>query len=212
MLLAMNLTKRWLSQQLGVNHVTISDILEGSTKRPRDPKVWEKMLFVLGREQAERTATLERAGTVAAIGRSLRRLPVLATITAGDPWAQWADVDYEEIPDWGYDFQRWGRKVEGDSMANLLLPGDIAVFENRAAKPNDVIHAYCDGEDTVKCLRGHGEAAQLVPFNPDFPAFSARGWKVKGVCVARIRYTEFGVRSFVDFRSGLTWGMRDLKV
>jgi hypothetical protein len=118
------------------------------------------------------------------------------------------DLDYEEVLDWGNDFQRWGRIINGYSMAKMLLPGDIAVFEDRRFETGDVVHAYKDGEDCVKAIRGNGEAVALYSFNEDYEPFSAIGWKAKSVLVQRIRRGSYGVKSLVDFPHGLKWAMR----
>lgn len=142
----------------------------------------------------------------------MRPIPVLSTITAGEPWAQSADVDTEEIPDWGAEFERWGRVVEGDSMTPVLKQGDIAIFENRQFNAGNVVHAYDSGEDTVKCFRVVNGAAELWPFNGDgHTKYSAEKWNVKGVCVGRIRYDAFKNPSYKEFiRGGLTWAMREI--
>lgn len=140
--------------------------------------------------------------------RVLRPLPVLATITAGEPWMQNADGVYEEIPDWGAEFERWGRVIEGESMMPVLRPGDIAIFENRRAEPNHVVHAFDHGVDTVKCWRGTQQAPTLAPFNEEYEPLDAREWNIKGVCVGIIRKGPFGSRAHVEIHGGLSWGMR----
>jgi len=201
----LGLSYRWLAEMVGTSHPTVTAALSGSTKKPRDPKLFDKIQAVLEQYAKENRGVKD---PVMLYGRTLREIPVLSTITAGEPWAQFADAEIEGIPDWGPEFNRWGRVVEGESMMPVLAAGDVAVFEDRRFKVNDVVHAYCDGVDTVKCIRGHDDEVALWPFNPDFKPIPAAHWKAKGVCVGRIRYGRFRVRQVVEFRDGLTWAMR----
>lgn len=153
--------------------------------------------------------TFRLPGTLSIARRAMRALPVLATITAGEPWMQNAEVEYEEVPDWGAEFERWGRIIEGDSMQPVFRSGDIAIFENRRHEINQVVHAYDDGRDTVKCIRGFGADVMLTPFNDEYESIPCKDWNVKGVCVGRIRRGQFNIKSQTDFPGGLSWAMRN---
>jgi SOS-response transcriptional repressor LexA len=201
LLLKYGLSNRWLAKKLGVNHTSVNGWLSEDGSRPRDSRVYDQMIDVLASQgPSERNLELRRAG--------VRFIPIYAGIPAGHPTANDMDVDYEEVLDWGNDFERWGRIINGYSMAKMLLPGDIAVFENRRFENGDVVHAYKDGEDCVKAIRGNGDAVQLFSFNEDYEPFSAVEWKAKGVLVQRIRRAAYGVKSVVDFPHGLKWAMR----
>jgi len=121
-----------------------------------------------------------------------------------------ADIEFEDIPEWGSDFDRWGRVIEGDSMLPVFRPGDIAVFENRRVDSDYVVHAFRDGDDCIKVFRIQKDVGILTSFNPDGPEFPADGWSAKGVCVGRIRYKKYRIREFVEFPMGLSWAMRDI--
>ncbi len=201
LLMKYGLSNRWLAKKLAVNHTSVNNWLSEEGSRPRDARVYDQMIdILLAQGPAVRNVELRRAG--------VRVIPVFAGIPAGVPTAHSMDVDYEEVLDWGSDFERWGRIINGYSMAKLLLPGDIAVFEDRRFETGDVVHAYRDGEDCVKAIRGNGDAVQLFSFNEDYEPFSAVGWKAKGVLVQRIRRGPYGVKSVVDFPHGLKWAMR----
>ncbi|MDR3691199.1 MAG: hypothetical protein P4L46_17595 [Fimbriimonas sp.] len=201
LLLKFGLSNRWLAKRLGVNHTSINNWLSPEGSRPRDARVYDQMIDVLTTHgPAERNVEMRRTG--------VRMIPVYAGIPAGQPTSNNMDLDYEEVLDWGNDFERWGRIINGYSMAKILLPGDIAVFENRRSDIGDVVHAYKDGEDCVKAIRGNSEASMLYSFNEDYEPFSAQGWKTKGVLVQRIRRGAYGVKSVVDFPHGLKWAMR----
>lgn len=195
------LSNRWLAKKLGVNHTSVNSWLSPDGSRPRDSRIYEQMIDVLSSQgPIERNVEMRRTG--------VRVIPVYAGIPAGNPTSHNMDVDYEEVLDWGNDFERWGRIINGYSMAKILLPNDIAVFENRRFETGDVVHAYKDGEDCVKAIRGNGDAANLYSFNEDYEPFSAQGWKAKGVLVQRIRRGSYGVKSVIDFPHGLKWAMR----
>lgn len=95
-------------------------------------------------------------------------------------------------------------------MEPTLRSGDIVVFEDRQATPGHVVHAFSDGEDTVKCFRLVKGEAQLWPFNTEeHEPFSAFGWKWKGVAVARIRYGRAKRRSYTEYPGGMVWNDRN---
>lgn len=194
---------RWLAEQVGSSDTTVGHILSGQTRNPRDTTIVDRMITAL-----EGVPTAAQSIRVAK--RMLRPIPVASTIMAGPPSMNMADVEYEEVPEWGAEFDRWGRTIEGESMLPLFKPGDIAVFENRRVENGYVVHAFRDGEDCIKVFKLIDGLPRLQSFNPDGPDFPADGWISKGVCVARIRYKKYRVREYVEFPSGLSWAMRDI--
>ena len=192
LLLKYGLSNRWLAKKLGVNHTSVNSWLDIDGSRPRDPRMYEQMIDILSSHgPTERNLEMRRAG--------VRMVPIYAGIPAGNPTSHNMDIDYEEVLDWGSDFERWGRIINGYSMAEILLPNDIAVFEDRRFETGDVVHAYKDGDDCVKAIRGSGDAVMLYSFNEDYEPFSAIGWKAKGVLVQRIRRGPYGIKSVIDF-------------
>ena len=201
----LHLSLRWLAERVGSNHVTVGSVLSGKTQKPQDPKIWEKMEAAIDEYRSSKMP-------IKIEPRTLVKIPVMNGIRAGHPWDTSAtDVDWEWYPNQGPDFQAWGRYVDGESMSPILIPGDAAIFENRQWEIGDVVHACKDGKDVVKAIRRHGEELMLESFNgEDQQPFSAAGWKVEGVCVARIRYYQRKVRQLTEFPNGLKWSMRDL--
>ncbi len=138
-----------------------------------------------------------------------RFIPVKGTIAAGSPGTTDADVDWIEIKDWGGDLERWGRVIDGFSMAGEdqspddLQPGDIAVFEDRRPEFGHIVHAFDDGSDTVKALRKVDGEAELWPINPNYEPIQAVGWHIKGVVVMRIRKREHGIVETVEYPHGM---------
>lgn len=105
--------------------------------------------------------------------------------------------------EWGGDFERWGRVVEGFSMEPYLRAGDFAIFENRQWEPGHAVHAYDDGEDTVKVAKRVKGVLRLYPTNPDYEPIDAESWHVKGVCIAVYREESDGETILREFRNGL---------
>lgn len=136
-------------------------------------------------------------------------IPIYGAITAGAPASNQGDVvEWFEMREWGGDFERWGRVVEGFSMESedtdeSLEAGDFAIFENRRWEPGNVVHAYNDGEDTVKVAKVVGGVLRLYPTNPDYEPIDAKSWHVKGVCIARFRQRKNGVKSLIEYEHGL---------
>lgn len=199
-----NKSVRWLAKQVNSTDTTVAHILNGETLNPRDPTIIERMLQALDQ--------VPNIATVGIGAKYLRSIPVYTSIMAGEPGYFDADVEYELIPEWGGDFERWGRVVRGESMMPVLEPGDIAVFENRRHENGSVVHAFKDGEDVVKAYRLIDGKPVLDSFNGDGPSFSAEGWKVKGVCVMRIRTGSYKIRTETTFPGGLSWAMREIKI
>lgn len=196
-------SNRWLAEQVGSTDTTVGHILDGTTKNPRDRSIVERMLIALEGVPYE-------SDTVKLFPRVMRSIPIASRVMAGPPSMNIPDIEFEDIPDWGAFFDRWGRIIEGESMLPTLRPGDIAIFENRRIENGSVVHAFRDGEDCVKAFRQIGDNPTLDSFNPDGPSFPADGWDAKGVCVARIRYREFKIREYTEFPTGLSWAMRTM--
>lgn len=206
LLVQTNRSYRWLANQVGATHPSIGAWLSQSGNPPKDPEVYDRMIEVL------QTKGMEEGKIIKAKRACLKMLPVYGSVFAGVPGSSDGEVEWEEVPDWGMQHYRWGRKVEGESMVEVLLPGDVAVFEDRRICSGDVVHAFRDDEDCIKCLRGDGAHQMLYSFNEEFRPFEVVGWTCKGVCVGRIRYGEFKSRSYTEFSSGLTWRMRQLSI
>lgn len=191
---------RWLAGRIGESPQKVHNWITGINS-PRDPEVWNQMLDVVRTAVSEGAArskgiALHRAGT--------RVIPVYAGMRAGEPGSYDGDVDWIEVKDWGNNFDRWGRLIEGYSMDPLILPGDVVIFETVGHVLNGhVVHAFSDdGEDTCKVFDGQ----YLRPVNPDFEPIrtnAGQKWTVKGVAVMIIRKIEHGGTVTYDYPSGL---------
>jgi phage repressor protein C with HTH and peptisase S24 domain len=143
------------------------------------------------------------------VSQGRRLIPVYHAIRAGEPFYFETDLEYEEWGDWGPEFDVWGRPISGSSMEPVLREGDIAVFMNRAFEPGDVVQAVGPDGDVVKALRGSPGKEMLYSFNEEFEPFPLGNLEIKGVCVGRIRYGAYRTRHATEFRTKLTWAMRN---
>lgn len=208
-----------LSRLTGVSQDVVSNILRGVTALSYDRL--HQFAEALATSPEAIRPSLDRA-SIANLGLAIpvaragyRMIPIYGAITAGQPAYTTADViEWEEMPEWGGDFERWGRVIVGESMHDEFEEGDIAIFENRRHEPGHGVHAFCNGEDTFKIYRVIDGAPQLWPINSEYepiPILQAEGqlnWKVKGVCIRRIRRQPRGVRDIREYPHGLMWRFR----
>jgi len=103
----------------------------------------------------------------------LRKIPILSTITAGDPNLAYEDiegyVDLEELLSESPDI--FALRVKGDSMVEVgIREGDIALIRKQStAYKNDIIAALLeDNEATLKRLRYRKNTAFLEAANKDY--------------------------------------------
>lgn len=136
-------------------------------------------------------------------------VPVYGAITAGMP-----AVSHSEVIEWvrifdrggGGEFRYWGRPIIGSSMEPDLDEKlkMIAVFDNRRPEPGHIVHAFDDGEDTVKQYRRtHDGIPLLVPTNPEFDIMDGRKWNIKGVCCALVYRDLDGGEVLKEYPNGM---------
>ena len=98
-------------------------------------------------------------------------------------------------------------------MSKALLPHDIAVLKKvDRVDTGDVVHMFSSGEEAIKCQRSIGGESWAFSFNEEFEAFPCDEWKVKGLCVGRIRTGPFKIVQFTEFPGGLKWSMRQIDI
>ena len=210
---------------LGVSEDVVTNLVTGRTqlKGERRKKVARILNvsedFFVARASVPMVAKEERKAYASNLGRTIpvartgyRIIPIFGSVPAGNPATNFSDaIDYIEAPEWGSEFERWGRTVTGDSMSDpnepgeAFEPGDIAIFENRRASENQGVHATRDGEDAFKILRRIKGRLEFWPINPAYPTFSAEDWNIMGVCVQRVRYGKGGIEDVRYYRHGLVW-------
>jgi repressor LexA len=118
-------------------------------------------------------------------------VPVLGDIPAG-PLSEALAHAEAYLPLAGLPRARFALRVHGDSMADLIQPGDVVVFEKRQPYRSGEICAVRVGENdvTLKYLDnlGGGDYA-LRPHNPDYPVarLGAGELSVEGVYLGLLR-------------------------
>lgn len=132
-----------------------------------------------------------------------RHVPVYGALAAGAMSYTHSDViEWELMPEWGGDFERWGRIVSGTSMEPEFEEGDIVVFENRRHEDGHAVHAFAEGEDTFKIYTRTRDGERLEPLNPDYDTLEAKKYTVKGIAIRRIRKGPRGVRDIREYPYG----------
>jgi hypothetical protein len=196
-----SLSYRWLARAMNRDNVSVTNWLELKS-RPRNGAVFNQMLDIL--QTYEQNA--KSGSTKINISRlGLRQIPVYPGLSAGTMNSTFSDVATLEIKDWGTDRERWARVVDGYSMLPLLEPGDIVVFENRPWAPGHIVHAYDDGNDTVKVAVKSGSTFKLRPINPEYDDIPGANMNIRGVAVMRIRKEPHDVTDTKEFPHGMRY-------
>jgi transcriptional regulator with XRE-family HTH domain len=208
-------SRQRFADDLGVSKNVVSDIVRGRT-RLRGPRR-EKAARLLGVD-VKSLLPLQQGLTSPAIPdlhsnikgeipvapAGWRHVPVYGALAAGAMSYTYSDVlEWEIMPEWGGDFERWGRIVSGDSMNDEFEDGDIVIFENRRFESGHAVHAFAEGEDTFKIyVKDTNGEERLKPLNPDFPALEAKKYTVKGIVIRRIRKGPKGIRDIREYPNG----------
>jgi len=177
------LSYRWLASRLDVSHVSIANWLKGEFK-PRSSDFWRNALDAIAEYQR---ANLTDASDVTIKRTGVRRVIVYPGLSAGSLTSSMSDTYTIEVKETGAGREQWGRVIDGYSMSPVLEPGDIVIFEARPWEPWHIVHAFDNGEDTVKVARGTGSKVELLPINPDYEAIPGKNINIKGVAIMRIR-------------------------
>lgn len=216
-------TRGDFARHLGVSSDVVSQLCRGITRLTGERRT--KAARLLGVEESslkgQRADTKPKEETrdneVANLGANkpakrvgFKIVPIYGSVPAGNPACSYSDaIDVIEMPEWGGDFNRWGRVIIGNSMEPEFLDGDVAIFEDRSANTGPDfghgVHArnVAENEDTFKVLRKHKDgSSELWPLNPDYDAFSAEGWEILGVCIRRIRVGERGIEDERKYPAG----------
>jgi SOS-response transcriptional repressor LexA len=136
--------------------------------------------------------------TVSEVGSPLGPLPVPVTLIPKGPqvpcssWSDPLDTDYNEFAEVDSYMAGKGRfscEVVGDSMFDLIWPGDMCVFQSsQSPKLGSIVIARTPrNEATVAQLKHDGTSYVLHKLNPKYPPVTAEQWEVIGYLVGVIR-------------------------
>jgi len=134
----------------------------------------------------------------------VRHVPVYGSLAAGAMEYSYNDVvDYEELPEWGGNFKRWGKVVLGDSMLPEFEDGDIVIFEDRRHENGHAVHAFREGDDAFKIYRKTASEERLIPTNPECEDLPAKEYEVRGIAIIKVRYgPNRTYRQVTEYRGG----------
>lgn len=126
-------------------------------------------------------------------GRGAMRIPLLGTVTAGQPITAIQDItDYISFtPPKSYSDDVFALKVRGDSMINVgILNGDIVVVEKTTyAENGDIVVALVDDEEaTVKRFFKENGHYRLQPENDTMEPIISDNVSIIGKVIAVMRY------------------------
>lgn len=151
-----------LRQERGCAHSTLREHLQAL----------ERKGFIAINEQGRGRTPLLRLTNLGLVAAGMRGLPVVGAIPAGrlneamqDPIAF---LNVPAKPGW------FALRVSGDSMAEVILDGDLVVLQPEAQpRPNEICAVRVGNDQaTLKYLRWREDEAQLVPHNPAYPTVS----------------------------------------
>lgn len=126
-------------------------------------------------------------------GKCASRVPLIGTITAGQPITAVQDItDYINIQtNKNHSGDLFALKVRGESMINAgILNGDIVIIEQKSSAENgDIIAALVDGEEaTVKRFYKEDGHYRLQPENDFMDPIIVDKCEILGKVVAVVRY------------------------
>lgn len=126
-------------------------------------------------------------------GKGAMRLPVMGTITAGQPIAAYEEIlDYVYFnPKKNFSGELFGLKIRGDSMINAgIFDGDIVIIEKTPYVDNGEIAAVMvDGEEaTVKRFYKEDGHYRLQPENDSMNPIYTDNCSIIGRVAGLVRY------------------------
>jgi len=123
---------------------------------------------------------------------SLRSLPLLGRIAAGQPIEAIPGEDTLNLSEFLLGPDRFALRVQGDSMVEAgILDGDTVIIKRcNTAENGDIVVALIDNnEATLKRLRRRGERIELIPANAacQTQVYPAERVQIQGVLVGQLR-------------------------
>lgn len=158
----LGLTLQEVADAVGVSNATISRWETGSIKNMRRDKI-----FALANILKADPLEFMSAGSDAVLSTKSRLIPLIGTVTAGNP------IDRIEIHEGvievplSYEGDYFALRIKGDSMEPKISNGDIVIVRKQEdADDGDVVIAAVNGDEaTCKKLRKFGGSVMLQPTN-----------------------------------------------
>lgn len=125
-------------------------------------------------------------------GNGIMRLPVVGTITAGQPVTAFEDISeyISFLPNKSYSGELFALKIRGESMINAgILDGDLVIVEKTPfARNGEIVIALIDDEATCKTFYKENGHYRLQPENDTYEPIIVDECEILGKVVAVMRY------------------------
>ena len=145
-------------------------------------------LGLINRED-RKTRAIRVAG-VRAPERSIRSIPIIGRVEAGQPVLAYEEIEGEIPFDVGHSAgEFFALRVRGDSMIDAgIVEGDyVVVRRQEEAAHGEIVVAAIDGEVTVKRFYRQRGEIWLMPENPAFSPISAKDAHIVGRVIGLYR-------------------------
>ena len=130
-----------------------------------------------------------RAITLKSAHQNYRSVPLLGTVTAGQPILAQQEVEGYIPYEGSASGELFALNVRGDSMIGAgILSGDVVIVRQQPdARSGDIVVALLEDEATVKRLSLQGGEVWLLPENPAYQPIDGSECAILGVVVALYR-------------------------
>lgn len=189
---------RWLAKEVGVDHQSLINWLDGENY-PRDPKKWDEIEAAV--EGLKNTIAKPRM----AVAEVVSALPLWPNVSAGT-WMspEEESIDWFELPGFLVKRNRVVTKVLGDSMNPRIRSGDYWVFQLDPVPRFGRIGLARNehGESTVKIIKRDPLGnVSLSPLNPECEPPTADTLLCTGYLVAILKDYDSG-RGNIEWDDG----------
>lgn len=202
----LNRSAKWLARQLGMNHQSVYNYLEGKTV-PRDPSVFDKMLNELASEKRKRNpGAPETVGPFEVAEIPKIKLPIVGTASAGH--GPVSDLDEGlYVPFLFSDPTYSGLIVVGDSLMPALESGTTVIVKEHHERRAGLVMAIRTAPDEIRLKKLEWSPLEgtwmMVSANPNYEAERVpEGAQVLGYIVGFYK-SSHGREDFSHAREGL---------
>jgi SOS-response transcriptional repressor LexA len=167
-----------VAREIGTSVDILSNLANGRTSATTHPEVVEALRKRYKRPQSWPFSEVSDPKVPIPAGDV--SLPFVGQISAGEK-VDWTDPyesdDYEFVPSAMSAKGRFCCTIDGDSMYDLLHPGDLCVFQSHMVPRLHliVLYRHADNTATIKQLKHDGERFFLHPLNPAYSDTPADG-------------------------------------